>query len=34
VILCRSCHYSAHEGGNYRYGTVLGRKQDFRYSNG
>src|SRR4051794_10913636 len=22
VILCITCHYSAHEGGNYRYGTV------------
>jgi 5-methylcytosine-specific restriction endonuclease McrA len=22
VILCQSCHYSAHEGGNYRYGSV------------
>ena len=22
VILCQSCHYSVHEGGNYRFGTV------------
>jgi 5-methylcytosine-specific restriction endonuclease McrA len=29
VILCQSCHYSAHEGGNYRYGKVVGRKRDF-----
>ena len=34
VILCQSCHYSAHEGGNYRYGTVVGRKQDFPFFNG
>ena len=23
VIVCWSCHYSAHEGGNYRFGTVI-----------
>jgi 5-methylcytosine-specific restriction endonuclease McrA len=23
VILCTSCHYCAHEGGNYRFGTVV-----------
>jgi 5-methylcytosine-specific restriction endonuclease McrA len=34
VILCQSCHYSAHEGGNYRYGTVIGRRQDFPHFNG
>jgi 5-methylcytosine-specific restriction endonuclease McrA len=34
VILCQSCHYSAHEGGNYRSGTVMGRKKDFPYFNG
>jgi 5-methylcytosine-specific restriction endonuclease McrA len=34
VIFCQSCHYSAHEGGNYRYGTVVGRKQDFPYFDG
>jgi 5-methylcytosine-specific restriction endonuclease McrA len=34
VILCQSCHYSAHEGGNYRFGTVVGRKTDFPYFHG
>ncbi len=29
VVLCRACHYSAHEGGNYRFGTVLGAESDF-----
>jgi len=29
VILCQACHYSAHEGGNYRFGTVVGSKKDF-----
>lgn len=31
VILCEACHYSAHEGGNYRRGTVIGRKIDFPF---
>ena len=34
VILCQSCHYSAHEGGNYRHGTVVGRQSDFPYYRG
>ena len=34
VVLCQSCHYSAHEGGNYRRGTVVGRKEEFPYYNG
>jgi 5-methylcytosine-specific restriction endonuclease McrA len=34
VILCQSCHYSVHEGGNYRYGTALGRAEDFPFYNG
>jgi hypothetical protein len=34
VILCWSCHYSAHEGGNYRGGTVIGRPKDFPHFNG
>lgn len=34
VVICQACHYSAHEGGNYRYGTVVGRRSDFRYFNG
>ncbi|MCC6350783.1 MAG: HNH endonuclease [Candidatus Eisenbacteria bacterium] len=29
VILCQACHYSAHEGGNYAHGTVLGHDTDF-----
>lgn len=34
VILCWSCHYSAHEGGRYRTGSVVGRKGDFPHFNG
>jgi 5-methylcytosine-specific restriction endonuclease McrA len=34
VVLCKSCHYSAHEGGNYRFGTVVGETTDFPYYNG
>lgn len=33
VILCQSCHYNAHEG-DYRSGTVVGRKIDFPYFRG
>jgi 5-methylcytosine-specific restriction endonuclease McrA len=29
IILCQSCHYSAHEGGNYRFGKATGRKFDY-----
>lgn len=29
VILCNSCHYSVHEGGNYRFGTAVGRESDY-----
>lgn len=31
VVLCRSCHYSAHEGGNYQHGTVIGWERDFPF---
>ena len=34
VILCQSCHYSVHEGGNFRFGRVLGRKKDYPYLRG
>jgi len=34
VILCTSCHYNSHEGGNYRWGTVQGTPQDFPHYNG
>jgi 5-methylcytosine-specific restriction endonuclease McrA len=34
VILCWPCHYSAHEGGNYKAGTVFGETDDFPYFNG
>jgi 5-methylcytosine-specific restriction endonuclease McrA len=34
VILCQSCHYSVHEGGNYRFGTVVGRETDYPYFRG
>lgn len=29
VALCKPCHYSVHEGGNYRYGTVIGQASDY-----
>jgi len=31
VVICQSCHYSVHEGGNYRFGTVVGTANDFPY---
>jgi 5-methylcytosine-specific restriction endonuclease McrA len=31
VILCESCHYSAHEGGNYKSGKVWGRIRNFPF---
>jgi hypothetical protein len=34
VILCWSCHYSAHEGGKYHQGTVVGCPEDFPHFNG
>jgi 5-methylcytosine-specific restriction endonuclease McrA len=34
VILCQSCHYSAHEGGNYRFGTAICKLADFPYYRG
>jgi 5-methylcytosine-specific restriction endonuclease McrA len=34
VVLCQSCHYSAHEGGNYRLGTVEGSENDFPHFRG
>lgn len=34
VILCDSCHYSVHEGGNYRFGTVDGTSEDYPHYNG
>jgi 5-methylcytosine-specific restriction endonuclease McrA len=34
VILCKSCHYSAHEGGNYRFGNVVGKRSAFPHFNG
>ncbi|MBF0231460.1 MAG: HNH endonuclease [Desulfamplus sp.] len=34
VILCWACHYSAHEGGNYRYGTVVGCESDYPHFRG
>ena len=33
-MLCWSCHYSVHEGGNYRHGTVIGEPDDFPHFNG
>jgi 5-methylcytosine-specific restriction endonuclease McrA len=34
VILCQACHYSAHEGGNYRFGAVVATKADFPHFKG
>jgi 5-methylcytosine-specific restriction endonuclease McrA len=34
VVLCQSCHYSVHEGGNYRRGTVIGTPDDFPHYRG
>ncbi len=34
VILCESCHYCAHEGGNYRHGTVVGSQEDYPHFHG
>jgi 5-methylcytosine-specific restriction endonuclease McrA len=34
VVLCEACHYSAHEGGNFRFGTVIGRRSDFPHYRG
>ena len=34
VILCQSCHYSVHEGGNYRFGLVISNKADYPYFKG
>jgi 5-methylcytosine-specific restriction endonuclease McrA len=34
VVICWSCHYIVHEGGNYRFGTVIGTVDDFPHYNG
>jgi 5-methylcytosine-specific restriction endonuclease McrA len=34
VVICQSCHYSVHEGGNYRFGNVVGKQTDFPYYSG
>jgi 5-methylcytosine-specific restriction endonuclease McrA len=34
VIICESCHYSAHEGGNYRSRAVWASQADFPYFDG
>lgn len=33
VVICQSCHYSAHEGGWYKKhdGAVVGRQSDYPY---
>ncbi len=31
VVICDSCHYSVHEGGNYRWGKVIGGRSDFPF---
>jgi 5-methylcytosine-specific restriction endonuclease McrA len=34
VVLCQPCHYSVHEGGNYRRGTVVGTLEDYPHYKG
>jgi 5-methylcytosine-specific restriction endonuclease McrA len=34
VVICDACHYSVHEGGNYRFGTVAGTSDDFPHYSG
>jgi 5-methylcytosine-specific restriction endonuclease McrA len=34
AVLCWSCHYSVHEGGNFRFGLIVGTPIDFPYYNG
>lgn len=34
VILCDSCHYCVHEGGNYRFGTMDGSAADYPHYSG
>jgi len=34
VILCQACHYCAQEGGNYRFGTVVGMESDYPHLRG
>jgi 5-methylcytosine-specific restriction endonuclease McrA len=34
VIICQSCHYSVHEGGNYTHGTVDGTAEDYEFFSG
>lgn len=34
VVLCQSCHYSAHEGGRYRFSILCGSKGDYPHFNG
>src|ERR1700694_2130230 len=34
VVLCWSCHYSVHEGGNYRFGIVEGTPDEFPHYRG
>jgi 5-methylcytosine-specific restriction endonuclease McrA len=34
VVICWSCHYNVHEGGNYRFGSVSGTREDFLYFSG
>lgn len=34
AIICDSCHYCVHEGGNFRFGTVGGQQDDFPHFNG
>lgn len=34
VVICRSCHYTAHEGGAFRGGQLTFQKSEFPHYNG
>ena len=34
IIICKACHYSVHEGGNYRSKDILATQADFPHFNG
>ena len=34
VIICKSCHYTAHEGGNFRFSDLRLTQSDYEYFNG
>jgi 5-methylcytosine-specific restriction endonuclease McrA len=34
VIICQACHYSVHEGGRYKTGSVVGTPSDYEFFHG